>query len=640
MQFYLNGYAPGDPDIREAAPSALKRTSSLPETVDVLIIGSGPAGTLLAAQLANFPSISTRLVERRDGPLQVGQADGVACRTVEMFEAFGLGQKLMREAYWVNETVFWRPAAQDRSRIARTGRVQDVEDGLSEMPHLIVNQARLQQYLLDYMRQSPSRMEADYGLEFASLSVEPDGEHPVRVTLRDAASGAEKTVRAQYVVGCDGARSGVRSAIGAQLRGDFANHAWGVVDMLAVTDFPDIRLKAAIQSADEGNILLIPREGGHLVRLYVDLGEIDPNERDGLREKYTQDKVIAIAQRVLRPYTLDVQSVAWFAVYQVGQRVTDRFDDVPAELAATRLPRVFIAGDACHTHSAKAGQGMNVSMQDSFNLGWKLASVLEGRAKPELLRTYTTERQAIAQGLIDFDKEWSKIMASPPKDPKHPELGGVDPQELQAYFVKSGRYTAGVSTHYGARHAPPTVLTAAATHQALATGFTIGMRFHSAPVLRLADAKPMQLGHAARADGAWRIYAFADASGQQLRALASFLADAPKSPVRRFTPQGADIDSVIDLRAVFQQGHRELNVEELPALLLPRKGRFGLIDYEKVFCPDFKNNQDIFDLRGIDRAQGAMVVVRPDQYVANVLPLGAHEELTAFFGQFLLDCKA
>ena len=101
MQFYLNGYAPGDPDVLQ---------EKLPDAVDVLVVGSGPAGALLAAQLSNFPSISTRLIERRDGPLQVGQADGIACRTVEMFEAFGLAQKLIREAYWVNETVFWRPS--------------------------------------------------------------------------------------------------------------------------------------------------------------------------------------------------------------------------------------------------------------------------------------------------------------------------------------------------------------------------------------------------------------------------------------------------------------------------------------------------------------------------------------------------
>ena len=236
---------------------------------------------------------------------------------------------------------------------------------------------------------------------------------------------------------------------------------------------------------------------------------------------------------------------------------------------------------------------MNVSMQDTFNLGWKLVSVLEGRAGPELLRTYHQERHRVAGQLIAFDKEWSKIMASPPKDPKRPKLGGVDPAELQAYFVKSGCYTAGVATQYP----PLTVLTAQPTHQDLAKGFPIGMRFHSALVVRLADAKPMQLGHAARADAAWRLYAFADATGTRLRALADFLTGSEDSPIRRHTPSSADIDSVIDFRAVFQQAHRTLKVEELPALLLPRKGRFGIIDYEKAFCPDLKDGPDIFVAR-------------------------------------------
>src|SRR5918911_21561 len=135
MQFYLDGYNPGDPDILTAAP--------------------GAAGMVLAAQLSTFPGIVTRIVERREGPLQVGQADGVACRTVETFDAFGLSEKLVREGYWVNETVFWRPSPDDRSRVVRTGRVQDTEDGLSEFPHLIVNQARLLQHLSDYMLKSP-----------------------------------------------------------------------------------------------------------------------------------------------------------------------------------------------------------------------------------------------------------------------------------------------------------------------------------------------------------------------------------------------------------------------------------------------------------------------------------------------------
>jgi phenol 2-monooxygenase (NADPH) len=638
MQFHVDGFQAGDPRVRPADPAAVARPAALPDEVDVLIVGCGPAGLVLAAQLAEFPTIATRIVERKSGPLELGQADGVACRTVEMFEAFGLSEQLVAEAYWVNETVFWGPDPHDRSRIVRTGRVQDVEDGLSEFPHVILNQARIHDHLLSSMRRSPSRLEPDYDLEVVNVAVGDSGDRPVTVTLRrtdTARVGTEVTVRAKYVVGCDGARSAVRQSIGRELHGDTANHAWGVMDILAVTDFPDIRLKAAIQSGSRGNILVIPREGGYLVRLYVDLGEVDPNDRAAVRGMQP-DQVIAIARRVLHPYTLDVKEIAWFSIYEVGQRLTDKFDDVPAELVGARAPRVFIAGDACHTHSAKAGQGMNVSMQDTFNLGWKLAAVLEGRSPESLLHSYSAERQAIAHELIDFDKEWSAIMASPAKDPANPAAGGVDPAELQEYFVRWGRYTAGVATCYA-----PSSLTGAATHQHLAKGFTIGMRFHSASVIRLADAKPVQLGHAARADGRWRLYAFADAAGpgdpaSRLRALCEHLEHSPDSPVRRYTPGGADVDSVLDVRAVFQQHHRDLALADLPSLLVPRKGRYGLVDYEKAFTPDSRGD-DIFDLRRIARDQGALVVVRPDQYVSHVLPLDAYAELAAFFAPLLIE---
>jgi phenol 2-monooxygenase len=179
------------------------------------------------------------------------------------------------------------------------------------------------------------------------------------------------------------------------------------------------------------------------------------------------------------------------------------------------------------------------------------------------------------------------------------------------------------------------MITGEPTSQHLAQGFPVGMRFHSAPVVRLADARPVQLGHVARADGAWRLYLFADRAGSRARELCEFLA-SEESPVARFTPAGADPDAVIDLRAVFQQGHRELPVESMPAALRPRKGRFGLVDAEKVFCPA-PNAGDVFDLRSIDRDAGCLVVVRPDQFVAHVLPLDAHDELTGFLGRSLVE---
>lgn len=633
MQYYLNGYKFGDPEVHDPAPGFENPSKDLPETVDVLIVGSGPAGVVLAAQLSAFSGFSTCLVERRHGPLELGQADGVSSRSVEMMAAFGLSTKLIQEACWIRETVFWRPDPQNRAHITRTGRIDDAANDLSEMPHLIVNQARLQQYLLEYMEKSPTRLTPNYGFEAVDVVVAESGEYPVTVTFKSTQDGAERQVRAKYVVGTDGARSAVRRAIGRELHGDAANHAWGVMDILAETNFPDIRIKAAIQSANEGNILLIPREGGYLVRLYVDLGEVDPARREEIRTT-PPEHLIEVAQKVLHPYTLDVKDIAWASVYEVGQRVTDKFDDVPADKVDSQLPRVFIAGDACHTHSAKAGQGMNVSMQDTFNLGWKLAAVLEGRAHPSLLQTYSDERQPVAQELIDFDKEWSAIMGSPPKDPDHPERGGVDPEELQAYFTKSGQYTSGFGTHY-----PAGPLIGTAEHQALAAGFGIGKRFHSAPVIQVADAKPLHLGHVHRADGAWRLYAFADESTQRIEQFLTWLGESTDSPLRRFTPKGAAPDSVLDIRAIYQQNHREVQIDQLPAVLLPRKGKFGLIDYEKVFSPDLAAGADIFDLRGINRSQGAVVVVRPDQYVAHVLPLDDYDALTEFFARYLLDAN-
>jgi phenol 2-monooxygenase len=326
-----------------------------------------------------------------------------------------------------------------------------------------------------------------------------------------------------------------------------------------------------------------------------------------------------------------VKEIPWWSVYEIGQRLTDKFDDVPAEEVATRLPCVFIAGDACHTHSPKAGQGMNVSMQDAFNLGWKLAAVLRRRCQPSLLHTYSAERRAIAKELIDFDREWAALIAS-----AHRDGGGAEPARTQNYFVRHGRYTAGTATHYG-----PSILTGDPIHQHLAEGFVIGTRFHSAPVIRLADAKPVHLGHVAGADGRFRIFAFASADdpsapGSAIRLLCDFLAESPKSPVRKHTSRDEDIDAVIDVRAVFQQPHRRLAIETMPALLLPRKGRYGLRDYEKMFCADLKGGNDVFALRGIDRGAGCMVVVRPDQYVAQILPLDGYKELASFFDGFML----
>lgn len=639
MQFHLNGFEPGDPEISDLSQRypASGAQGSVPEEVDVLIVGCGPAGLTLAAQLSAFPDITTCIVEQKPGRLQLGQADGIACRTMEMFNAFGFSDRIMKEACWINETTFWKPDDRRPANIVRNGWIQDVEDGLSEFPHVVLNQARVHDFYLDVMRRSAAKLEPHYGRRVVAVQATADGSQGaarrVTVTLERLEAphhGQTETVRARYVVGCDGAHSIVRRSIGRELRGDSANHAWGVMDVLAVTDFPDIRCKSLVQSANEGSALIIPREGGYLFRLYVELTKLEIGERVASRH-ITADELIAKARRILNPYSLEVKEIPWWSVYEIGQRLTDKFDDVPAEGIATRPPSVFIAGDACHTHSPKAGQGMNVSMQDAFNLGWKLAAVLRQRCAPALLHSYSAERRTIAEELIDFDREWAALLAS-----TQGKTGGADPAKTQSYFVRHGRYTAGTATHYAA-----SILTGEPVWQHLAEGFVVGKRFHSAPVIRLADGKPVHLGHVVEADGRFRIFAFAAAGdpaapGSTIRRLCDFLAESEESPVRKHTRRGEDIDAVIDVRAVFQQAHRELAIEAMPALLLPRKGRYGLHDYEKMFCADIKGGDDIFAMRGIDREAGCVVVVRPDQYVAHVLPLDGYKEIASFFDGFML----
>lgn len=629
MQFHHHGYVSGDPRVEPAAGVGLDRPDDLPDAVDVLIVGSGPAGMIAAAQLAQFPDVVTRIVDRRPGRLAIGQADGIQARSVETFQAFGFAERITAEAYRITEMAFWKPDPEDPSRIHRAARAVDDPTGISEFPHLIVNQARVLDYFAEYAANSPARVRPDYGYEFTGLEVADHGDHPVTVRLVHTAGpneGEERTVRAKYVLGADGARSKVRAAIGCHMAGDQANHAWGVMDVLAVTDFPDIRTKCSIQS-EAGNILLIPREGGHLFRMYVDLGEVAADDAGKVRQT-TIEQIIAKANEILHPYTLDVRNVAWHSVYEVGHRLTDRFDDV-ADVSGGRHPRVFIAGDACHTHSAKAGQGMNVSMQDGWNIAWKLGHVLEGRSPESLLATYSAERQVVAQNLIDFDKQWSSLMATKPEDL-------ADPAELEEFYVRTAEFPAGFMTQY-----PPSLIVGEAGHQELASGFPIGKRFKSAMVTRVCDGNPVHLGHHARADGRWRIYVFADGAGfpDAARAgeasavddLATWLANAPDSPLAA-TPDGLGADAWFDVKVILQQPHTEVDLGRVPDVFLPRSGPFGLIDYEKVYAalPD----DDIFAARGIDRS-GAIVVVRPDQYVANVLPLGATGELAAFFRSVL-----
>jgi len=197
------------------------------------------------------------------------------------------------------------------------------------------------------------------------------------------------------------------------------------------------------------------------------------------------------ARDILSPYTLEVAETAWWSAYSIGQRVASEF---------TKYDRVFLTGDACHTHSPKAGQGMNASLQDGYNIGWKLAAVLKNQGIPELLKTYTIERGKTAIDLIEFDRKFAKSFSS-----KTLEDDELETPNFMNHFINSGIYTAGLAIRYISSVITSTEL----SDPTIALNISPGMRFPSAQVIRFCDARPVQLVKALPSDGRWRIVVFA-----------------------------------------------------------------------------------------------------------------------------------
>nr|WP_321980883.1 FAD-dependent monooxygenase [uncultured Cohaesibacter sp.] len=642
MQFHLNGFKPGNYQVPDAArkPYPNPPVEDLPAQVDVLIVGTGPAGLTMARQMSEFADITTCIVDKEPGPLLFGRADGISSRTMEIMEAFNSSEMVVKETYQLKQNTFWEPDPENPQNIKLTHKIPDARAGLSEFTHGIVNQARLHELLLDGMKNSITALRPHYSRELVSLEIDDSltqdlDAYPITATFKrtdEEGKQAEEVIKARYIVGSDGARSSVRKALDIRLQGESANKAWGVMDILLKTDFPYIRVKSFLQSHDHGAVMTIPREGGYLCRFYVELDLLGKDKRVA-DVKLTEQDLIAKAQKVFHPYKLDVKEVTWWSIYEVGQRIAERFDNRPIGSADDIIPRAFVAGDACHTHSPKGGWGLNTSLPDTFNLGWKLAAVLQGRSDPKLLSTYGTERRKVAQQLIDADRELSKLVATRPVAGDASEQAKIDTTKIEAFMKRQSGFVAGTSIEYY-----PSYICTGQENQELATGFHIGQRFHSAEATRVADGRSQHLGHLVKADGRWRLFVFGDTQSpieptSASARLVDFLANNDNSPVKKYTPKGADIDAVIDTYAVFQQ--QDLSMHDLQDYLWPAKGKYGLRDYEKVFQTDL--DKDVYEMRGIDRSKGCVVVVRPDQHIATILPLDAHDQLTEFFDVFMLD---
>jgi hypothetical protein len=371
-------------------------------------------------------------------------------------------------------------------------------------------------------------------------------------------------------------------------------------------------------------MMVIPREN-KLVRLYIQLTEIKPDASGRAdRSQITPDTIIKAAQKIIAPYSLTYEYCDWWTAYQIGQRVGTNFD---------HKNRVFLAGDAVHTHSPKAGQGMNVSMQDAYNLGWKISLVVKGIAQPSILKTYQSERRRIAQDLIAFDHKFSRLFSGRPAKDVMDE-SGVNMDEFKDAFLKGNMFASGLSVDYGTSMlvAKPGSATdqgdgtdvssnqpsKTIARQDLATGIKLGMRFPSVKVLNQSDARPWEFQQKLRSDGKFRLLVFAGqvTQSQQQARLRVFCQRLTESAF--LAPH---LHKNIDILTCHASKRVEVELlRDFPDVLHSFDEKLGW-DYDAVYVDDESYHEgfgDAYGVYGISRESGCVVVARPDQYVGYV----------------------
>ena len=337
---------------------------------DVLIIGAGPTGLILALWLTRL-GVRVRIVDKTAAPGTTSRALAVQARTLELYRQLDLADAVLAKGHRTPAVNLW-VGGERRARMS----LNDMGKGLTPYPFMhIFPQDEHERLLVAKLKSFGVSVERE--TELLHFSEQAGG---VTARLRGA-DGSESDCEATYLAGCDGARSKVRETIGTGFPGGTYEHLFYVADVEAKGAAVDGELHVDLDEADF--VAVFPLAGEGRARL---IGTVR-DERAGRAETLTFDDVRSHAIGQMK---LAVNKVNWFSTYHVHHRVTRHF----------RKNRAFLIGDAAHIHSPAGGQGMNTGIGDAINLAWKLAAVVKGRAPDTLLDSYEGERIGFARRLV------------------------------------------------------------------------------------------------------------------------------------------------------------------------------------------------------------------------------------------------
>jgi phenol 2-monooxygenase len=514
-----------------------------------------------------------------------------------MLDQLGLADSLAQQCFACRQTVNY-----NRHGVEVPGRGWSFMENMKDTTWDFALVLR-QKYQEEIFRQAMKRHGVELEAPFALVNIEvldnvgPNG-YKVLATLEHGITKAKSIVKCKYLVGADGGRSFVRRAMNIPFDGSSSEDKWVRVDGVIETDLPKPRTYCAIESPTHGNVLWAALDHGA-----TRIGYAFTAERQKAYKDFDEAAAVKEAIASVKPFSLSFKQVDWWTIYAVGQRIARSFFVSDC---------VFLAGDACHTHSSGAAQGMNTGMHDAVNLGWKLSLVLQGLAKADLLQTYEAERLPNVHKLINYDKDISRLMTmqlpeswsgDPDADPN--EILGIVMAEAATFSSGLGIYyepdsslnvvqSSGLSTVQPGQRAPDCALQKPATFEAT----------------RLQSQTPniakfyivLFAGDVAVTKEALAHFTSAVASLQWL-----FNAEFPISWMSIFSgPGGASAYETL-----------------------------GGMPHGKVF---YDEDHSAHQRYGIDVNKGAVLVLRPDGWVGTVTELGqgASNALETYFKRFLV----
>jgi phenol 2-monooxygenase (NADPH) len=554
-------------------------------------------GLVTAYQLAKFGELTVSIIEKHPKSFQdqYGRAITLYPRSAEMLDQLGLADDLAQECFACRTTVSY-----DSEGVEIQGRgwyfMENMKDTVWDFA-LVLRQKYQEEILRNRLREEGVDLKVSVELiRVDILDSTAEGEYKVSAIIKDGVSGATSGIKCKYLIGADGGRSFVRRALDIPFDGSTTEDKWVRIDGMVETNMPKSRSYGAIESKTHGNVLWAPLDHGA-----TRIGFAFTAERQKGHPEFNEAAAVSEAIESVKPFKLSFNRVDWFTVYSVGQKVARNFFVQDC---------VFLAGDACHTHSSGAAQGMNTGIHDSINLGWKLSLVLRGLAHPSLLATYESERLPNVQKLINYDKDISRLMTMQlpigwKGDPN------ADPNEVLGHVMEeASTFTSGLSIEFKAN-----IFNVQGSFVST-TGPSPGQRGPDVQLQKPGTFETTRLHKVTPNVSLFYVVVFA---GEPEQTSASFLAFA----------------NAVESSKLFGNVRLPITWLTIPAQRGP--SAFELLGGTPLGRVYFDQKETAHARYGVDVKNGAVVVLRPDGWIGTGTILGSEavKELETYFSRFM-----